>query len=63
MFPEVVSPQFLGERFLMAPDGNTWIQKSLTKSVNSEKDNFAKIGDRLKLPKGWKSRLALEQKR
>ena len=41
------------------PDGNTWIQKSLTQTVNRENtlEDFDKIGSRLKLPQGWKSRV------
>jgi hypothetical protein len=41
------------------PDGNTWIQKSLTQVANRENtlENFDKIGSRLKLPEGWKSRI------
>jgi hypothetical protein len=41
------------------PEGNTWIQKSLTQSVSRENTlkSFGKIGSRLKLPQGWKSRM------
>jgi hypothetical protein len=41
------------------PEGNTWIQKSLTQAVNRENtlEDFDKIGSRLKLPEGWKSRM------
>jgi hypothetical protein len=41
------------------PDGNTWIQKSLTQAVNRANtlENLDQIGSRLKLPEGWKSRM------
>jgi hypothetical protein len=40
------------------PEGNTWIQKSLTQSLSPENtyENLATIGSRLKLPAGWKAR-------
>ena len=46
------------------PEGNTWIMKSVSPSVSPENsyDNLATVGQRLKLPPGWKFRTAVLDK-